>query len=151
MKRIAVISDTHNLLRPQVLERLAAADIILHAGDVSSPVTLEALQDLGKDLYLVRGNNDWALGPRIPPTLTVPIEGVTFFLVHNQRDVPPGLSGVDVVIYGHTHRYAQEERGGALWLNPGSCGPRRFHQEVTMAVIQVDHGRYEIERIDISQ
>ena len=95
MKRLAIISDTHNLLRPQVLERLAAADIILHAGDVSSPDTLEALQDLGKDLYLVRGNNDWALGPRIPPTLTVPIEGVTFFLVHNQRDVPPGLSGVE--------------------------------------------------------
>lgn len=92
-------------------------------------------------------------GPWVPasPTLTVPIEGVTFFLVHNQRDVPPGLSGVDVVVYGHTHRYAQEERGGALWLNPGSCGPRRFHQEVTMAVIQVDHGRYEIERIDLPQ
>ena len=67
MKRLAIISDTHNLLRPQVLERLAAADIILHAGDVSSPDTLEALRDLGKDLYLVRGNNDWALGPRIPP------------------------------------------------------------------------------------
>lgn len=151
MKHIAVISDTHNLLRPQVLERLAAADIILHAGDVSSPDTLEALQDLGKDLYLVQGNNDWALGPRVPPTLTVAIEGVVFFLVHNQRDVPPGLSGVDVVVYGHSHRYTLEERHGVLWLNPGSCGPRRFHQEVTMALMRVEHGGYEIERIDIPQ
>ena len=143
-------SDTHNLLRPQVLERLAAADIILHAGDVSSPDTLEALQDLGKDLYLVRGNNDWALGPRIPPTLTVSIEGVTFFLVHNQRDVRRDCPGWMWCLRPYPP-YAQEERGGALWLNPGSCGPRRFHQEVTMAVIQVDHGRYEIERIDLPQ
>ena len=66
MRRIAIISDTHNLLRPQVLERLADADVILHAGDVSSPDTLEALRDLGRDLYLVRGNNDWSLDPRIP-------------------------------------------------------------------------------------
>ena len=59
MKRLAIISDTHGLLRPQVLERLREADAILHAGDVSSPDVLEELQDLGKDLYLVRGNNDW--------------------------------------------------------------------------------------------
>ena len=98
MKRLAIISDTHNLLRPQVLERLAAADIILHAGDVSSPDTLEALRDLGKDLYLVRGNNDWALGPRIPPTLTVPNEGGTILQVHKNPDLPPGQSGGGVVV-----------------------------------------------------
>ena len=147
MKRLAVISDTHNLLRPQVLERLADADVILHAGDVSSPDTLEALRDLGRDLYLVRGNNDWSLDPRIPPTLTVSIEGVTFFLVHNQRDVPPGLSGVDVVVYGHSHRYAREERRGVLWLNPGSCGPRRFHQETTMAMAEARDGTLHVEKV----
>ena len=66
MKRLAIISDTHNLLRPQVLERLAAADIILHAGDVSSPDTLEALQDLGKDLYLVRATTTGPGSPHPP-------------------------------------------------------------------------------------
>ena len=151
MKRLAIISDTHGLLRPPVLERLREADAILHAGDVSSPDVLEELQDLGKDLYLVRGNNDWLWGSRLPHTLTFTIEGVTFFLVHDQRDVPRRLDGVDVVVYGHSHQYAQEERSGALWLNPGSCGPRRLRQDITMAVMTVDGGRYQAARIDIPE
>ena len=148
--KLAILSDTHGLLRPQVVEHLKTAGAILHGGDINKPAIVEQLQQHAP-LYIVRGNNDKEWAEDIPHDLTVTLEGITFFLVHNQRDVPPGLSGVDVVVYGHTHRYAQEERGGALWLNPGSCGPRRFHQEVTMAVIQVDHGRYEIERIDRPQ
>ena len=45
----------------------------------------------------------------------------------------------------------QEERDGILWLNPGSCGPRRFHQEITMIMAEVDHGKIQAEKIVLLQ
>ena len=60
-KRIGIISDTHNLLRPEVLEILKGCDCILHAGDVTKESLLDQIRFLG-NLYVVRGNNDkeWA-------------------------------------------------------------------------------------------
>jgi hypothetical protein len=54
-----------------------------------------------------------------------------------------------VVVYGHSHKYAQEDKGGVLWLNSGSCGPRRFHQEITMAMMEVEDGKCEVGKIVI--
>ena len=58
-------------------------------------------------------------------------------------------SGADVVVYGHSHRYAMEEREGVLWLNPGSCGRRRFDQEITFAMMTAEKGRYQVEKVII--
>ncbi|MEI3307057.1 MAG: metallophosphoesterase family protein [Dysosmobacter sp.] len=77
----------------------------------------------------------------IPHDLTVTLGGVTFFMVHNKKETPADLSGVDVVVFGHSHKYLQEEKDGVLWLNPGSCGPRRFHQEITMMMAEVAGGK----------
>ena len=54
-----------------------------------------------------------------------------------------------MVIYGHSHKYACEKRDGVLWLNPGSCGRRRFDQEITFAVMTVDNGRTQAEKVVI--
>ena len=70
-------------------------------------------------------------------------------MVHNQKEIPAELSGADVVVFGHSHKYVQEERNGLLWLNPGSCGPRRFHPEITMMTAQVSHGQIQVEKIVI--
>ena len=70
-------------------------------------------------------------------------------MVHNKKEVPVDLSGVDVVVFGHSHKYAQEEKSGVLWLNPGSCGPRRFHQEITMMMAEIEGGTIQVEKIDI--
>lgn len=150
MRRIAVLSDTHGLLRPEVVRCLKTADTILHAGDFHTPAILDALQSFGKDLYAVRGNNDWSWGASLPRTRILTIDGLTLFLVHNIRDVPSALSGVDVVVYGHSHQYAQEERSGILWLNPGSCGPQRFRKEVTMAMMTLADGRPAVEKVLLS-
>lgn len=63
--------------------------------------------------------------------------------------MPEKLDGVQAVIYGHSHRYAQEEREGRLWLNPGSCGKRRFGLEITMAFLYMEEGKFRAERVDI--
>lgn len=146
--RLAILSDTHGLLRSQVLEHLKTADAILHGGDINKQSIVDQLRQYAP-LYVVRGNNDKEWAADIPHDLTVTLEGMTFFMVHNKKEVPADPSGVDVVVFGHSHKYAQEEKGGRLWLNPGSCGPRRFHQEITMMMAQVENGQIQVEKISI--
>ena len=145
---IAILSDTHGLLRPKVVEYLKTADAILHAGDINRPEIVDQLRQYAP-LYIVRGNNDkeWAEG--IPHTLTVTLGGVSFYMVHNKKEVPTDLPGIGAVVFGHSHKYLQEEKGGLLWLNPGSCGPRRFHQEITMMMAEVENGTLRVEKITI--
>ena len=146
--KLAILSDTHGLLRPQVEEHLKTADAILHGGDINKPAIVEQLQQYAP-LYIVRGNNDKEWAEDIPHDLTVTLEGITFFMVHNKKEVPADLSGVDVVVFGHSHKYVQEEKDGVLWLNPGSCGPRRFHQEITMMMVKIEDGTIQVEKIEI--
>lgn len=146
--KIAILSDTHGLLRPEVVEQLKNADAILHGGDINKQSIMDELRQYAP-LYVVRGNNDKEWAEEIPHDLTVTLEGVTFYMVHNKKEVPADLSGVDVVVFGHSHKYVEEEKDGVWWLNPGSCGPRRFHQEITMMMAEVTDGQIRVEKIDI--
>lgn len=148
MKRVIVLSDTHGLLRPEVLAYLTQADEVIHGGDINTQAIVDKLSEYAP-LHIVRGNNDKDWAEDLPHSLTFTIEGVRFFLVHNKKAVPPDLSGVNVVIYGHSHKYACEERDDVLWLNPGSCGRRRFDQEITFAVMALDNGHVQVEKVVI--
>lgn len=146
--KIAILSDTHGLLRPQVVEHLKTADAILHAGDINNQSIVDEMARYAP-VYLVRGNNDKQWAEAIPHDLTVTLGGVSFYMVHNKKEVPEDLSGVDVVVFGHSHKYVQEEKDGRLWLNPGSCGPRRFHQEITIMMAELTDGTIRVEKIMI--
>ncbi len=146
--KLAILSDTHGLLRPEVTEQLKNVDAILHGGDINKQSIVDALEQYAP-LYVVRGNNDKEWAQHIPHNRTVALGGLVFFLVHNQKDVPADLSGVDVVVFGHSHKYSQTEKGGVLWLNPGSCGPRRFHQEITMMTAEIADGTLRVEKVVI--
>ena len=74
---------------------------------------------------------------------------MNFYMVHNRREAATDLSGIDAVVFGHSHRYLQEEKDGILWLNPGSCGPRLLTQEVTMMMAQVGDGAIRVEKINL--
>lgn len=145
--RVAVISDTHGLLRPQVLEELERCACIIHAGDFDREDVLRELEEIAP-VYAVRGNNDW-WGRDLPRTLTFELEGVRFTMAHNRNDVSWRLTGVQVVVFGHSHQYCEERLGGRLWLNPGSCGYPRFRKELTMAALELENGRFRVERIPI--
>ena len=146
--KLAILSDTHGLLRPEVVEYLKTADAILHAGDINRQEIVDQLRQYAP-LYIVRGNNDKEWAEHIPHHLTVTVGGVSFYMVHNKKEVPADLPGIDAVVFGHSHKYLQEEQDGLLWLNPGSCGPRRFHQEITMMMAEVDSGALRVEKITI--
>ena len=147
--KLAILSDTHGLLRPEVVEHLKNADAILHGGDINKQAIVDELRQYAP-LYIVRGNNDWGWAEDIPHDLTVTLDGVTFCMVHNRKELPLNLAGVDVVVFGHSHKYVEEEKEGILWLNPGSCGPRRFHQEITMMMAELTDGKIHVEKITIS-
>lgn len=140
MVRIGLLSDTHGLLRPEARDFLRGSDHILHAGDIGSPEVLEALRLLAP-VTAVRGNCDpgaWA--GALPAALTVPLAGLLIHVLHDlgQLAIDPARAGVRVVLSGHSHRPLAEERGGVLYVNPGSCGPRRFRLPVAAGELIVD-------------
>ena len=147
-KQIAVLSDTHGLLRSEVLEKIVGCDVIIHGGDINRQKILEQLEKIAP-VYVVRGNNDKEWAGNIPETLTFQIEGCRFFMVHNKKFVPEGLTDIDVVIFGHSHKYFEKYVDGRLWLNPGSCGKRRFDQEITFALMMVDGKNVSVEKVTI--
>ena len=145
--RIAVISDTHSMLRPEVVEVIKTCDAVLHGGDISGPETLDKIRRAcgnsasymvggAGNFYVVRGNNDRDWAADIPYELEVQLYGRKFYMTHKKKDIPADVDA-DVVIYGHSHKYAQTYVDGTLYLNPGSCGPRRFNQPITMAVLTI--------------
>lgn len=156
--KIAVISDTHNLLREEVKDICKECDMILHAGDICSPAVFDALEALGKPLLIVRGNNDGKLAAvrEIPKMVDVSLPetgGLKVFMVHDRRDIPSdilaGEGGYDVVVFGHSHKYETFSVGETLFLNPGSCGPVRFRLPVTMAVLEAFEGNLQMQKIDL--
>ena len=86
-KRIGVHSDTHGLLRPEVVEDITGCDAIIHGGDINKPEIIDRLKEIAP-VYVGRGNNDKAWAERIPATLTFQIEDCRFFLVHKKRKSP---------------------------------------------------------------
>ena len=140
--RVGVLSDTHGLLRPRVLELLAGCDRILHAGDVGSPEILDRLREIAP-LAAVRGNTDGGeVAAELPETLAGDLAGLPFRMIHQREDADPDWTRrVRLLVYGHTHRPELEWRGSCLLLNPGACGQRRFHLPLTLAILTVADNR----------
>jgi putative phosphoesterase len=138
--RIGLISDTHNLVRPEALHYLDGCDAIIHAGDICNPDVLDTLARIAP-LTGVRGNNDtgdWAAS--LPTHARLSVQQVTILVVHDiaELDCVPQDEGIRVVVSGHSHKPSITERDGVLYINPGSAGPRRFKLPVCAGTLMVD-------------
>jgi|SRR6476660_3166067 uncharacterized protein len=132
---IGVISDTHGLLRPEALMALKGSALIIHAGDVGSPLILEQLRGIGP-VVAVRGNIDrepWAA--ELPPSRLLMANGHKIFVLHDLSHFAADSAPADLaaVVFGHSHKPTIGERNGIIYLNPGSAGPRRFRLPITLA------------------
>ena len=139
---IGVISETHGLLRPVAIAALRGVDHIIHAGDVGTSEVLDRILAIAP-VTAVRGNVDkdsWAR--RLPETEVVELGGASVYVLHDlgTLDLKPEAAGFGVVISGHSHVPKQELRGGVLYFNPGSAGPRRFKLPVTVGKLRVERG-----------
>jgi len=149
---VGVISDTHipkvgKSLPAEVLERLKGVDLILHAGDL---VCLDALAQLEEiaPVEAVCGNMDWPeVRGRLPESRVLELEGLRVGITHGsgaplgiEKRVLRQFEGVDVVVFGHTHKALVEERGGVLLLNPGSPNDTRFHPRRSLILLRIEGG-----------
>ena len=150
--RIAILSDTHGLLRPEIKEVLKTCEVILHGGDINSQKILDELKEIAP-VYVVRGNNDKEWAEYLDKELAITLFGLRIDMVHNKKHRKSNLSELDLLIYGHSHKYEEKIVDGVHFLNPGSCGPRRFRQPVTMAVLEVDGETkdWRIQKIDLTE
>jgi putative phosphoesterase len=150
--RIGLISDTHGLLRPEALDFLAGADLIVHDGDIGGPDILERLAAIAP-LTVVRGNNDTAPWTHtLPETARVDAGAVALYAIHDLKllAIDPRAAGVRVVVSGHSHRPACCERDGVLYVNPGSAGRRRFSLPISAAELFIDGAAVEARLVTLA-
>jgi len=151
---LAVVSDTHGLLRPELLHELQARgpfQHILHAGDVGSPEILDALREIAP-VTAIRGNIDReGLCAKLPATEALEFGGCLIYMLHalDDLDLNPRAAQISVVISGHSHKPEIFHRDGVMYLNPGSAGPRRFQLPISFAVLSVDDGNADAEIIEL--
>lgn len=152
--KIGIISDTHDLLRREVIAALQGCEYILHGGDVSGRGILDRLESIAP-VRAVRGNNDRDWAEPLPVFLDFELAGLRICMAHQKKHLPRDLGRYDLAVYGHTHQYVSEwldrpgSAGRTLLLNPGSCGPRRFHQPITLAILTAAADGFTAERIEI--
>ncbi len=151
MTFIGLISDTHGLLRPEALTALKGASLILHAGDIGDHGILQTLGDIAP-VTAVRGNCDAGVWTEeLRDTEVVESDGATIYILHDLSalELNPGAAGFRVVMSGHTHKPAVEERTGVLFVNPGSAGPRRFSLPVSIAHLNLKDGIARCEIVEL--
>ena len=161
--RLAIISDTHlprgsRAIPAACVERLRAADAILHAGDFIDGDVLNELATLGPDFYGVHGNVDRPhVVAALPERRIVELDGVRIGMIHNAGPAAGRLArmrtafpGCDAVVFGHSHIPLHETGDGFQIFNPGSPTDRRRQPRHTMgeAVVGGD-GRLTFTLIDL--
>ncbi len=148
--RVGILSDTHNKLTRDVIDGLQGCDYILHAGDVCRSEILDEIRNIGR-LYVVKGNNDRSIDLPLSKVQKLTIEKVRILMVHNRLDAAGHLSDVDLVIFGHTHRFSTEEIDGRLWLNPGSVTRPRGGGRASYCIMEIEGSTWHLTKIELNQ
>lgn len=150
--KIGVVSDTHGLLRPEVVPALAGVERILHLGDVGKASILDELNKIAP-VTAVRGNVDReGRCGELPETEVVLIADRYVYMLHdlNTLHLDPAAGKFAAVLFGHSHIPNFYRRKGVLYFNPGSCGPRRFDLPVSVGLLTVsDDGEFEAEIVKL--
>jgi putative phosphoesterase len=134
---IGILSDTHGLLRQEVIDGLKGVDMIIHAGDIDDQSVIEKLNDLSSSLTVVRGNADKEWAEHLPQEAWLEILGNKIFVIHNKGKISCDVGDADIIIYGHSHKYSLVDKEGQIWFNPGCCGKRKKDQEVSFAILEI--------------
>jgi len=161
--RVAIVSDTHGHVCPNVLKVVETCDMAVHAGDIGSSRVLDVLQAAAGSVHAVRGNNDvpglWAneeldvlkLLPRVVQ-LQLPGGALAVEHGHNHGHMSPDLGELRaawpdarVIVYGHTHRLLVDRDDEPWVLNPGAAGRIRNHGGPSCLVLNAAAGAWRIE------
>ena len=154
--KIGIISDTHGLLRPQVFDLFEGVEHILHAGDVGRDGILAELEAIAP-VTAVWGNVDGReLRGRVPEVARLELGGVVIAMLHGMQLGSPtpekaaaAHPDAGLVVFGHSHRPLVRQVGSVLAVNPGSAGPRRFKDPVTVALAELENGSVRARLVEL--
>lgn len=151
MQLIGVISDTHGMLRSQVKEIFKDCDLIIHAGDIGNIDILNELKKISR-VIAIKGNVDRSdLTDNLNYTEQVEFISNRIYIIHDlsKLSIDPKAKGIDIVIYGHSHKAEIKKINNILYFNPGSAGPRRFKLPITAGLLKVAENKIEPEIIEL--
>ena len=147
--KIVVMSDSHgrsaNLEKVLMMEK--GADMFLHCGDLCTDSRMYP------DVFFVKGNCDW--DPDLPMYRVIDCGKIRILMIHGDKvwDVKRDLAELarekncKICVFGHIHRYYDNEYRGVRLLNPGSLAYNRDENDLGYIVIEIDkEGLYSVKR-----
>lgn len=137
---IGIISDTHGLLREEVIQNLKGCDLIIHAGDIGKYEVIDRLRKIAP-LEVVLGNCDRNIEEKsISTESIVQIGDLKLYIIHDisKLNIDLQQEKISFVVYGHSHKRNIYTENGIIYINPGSVGPKRFKLPTTMAKLYID-------------
>jgi putative phosphoesterase len=160
---VGIISDTHlprgaRRIPDVCIERLRAADLIVHAGDFTAPEVLEELEALGPPVVAVHGNVDAPeLRERLPEARVVEAAGARIAILHDAGPARGRLERMRLrfpeagaVVFGHSHIPLHESDGDGFQIfNPGSPTDRRRQARHTMGLARIEGGEVLFELLEL--
>ena len=153
MTRIVVISDTHvrsvDALPLELLKIVAEADVVVHCGDYTGIAVLRELERLSKRFIGVYGNIDpREIREALPEKVVFEAEGKKIGVIHPpwggppwgiEEDIAREFSGVDIILFGHTHDLCHKTIDNVVFLNPGQAYPS-FGTPASVAILTIEEG-----------
>ena len=162
MMRIGLITDTHlpgqirdlGELGALPQEFLSSVDLIMHGGDLTSPIVLDWCEQFAP-VICSTGNNDPIPDPRMKEVQILETEGWTIGMIHSlegqfrpikdlQKLFP---KPVNIMISGHTHQERLEYREGVVLINSGSITFPQ-HKEVrlgTVGILEIESQKLKVD------
>jgi len=162
--KIVIISDTHiperaEALPARIVDEIKTADAVIHAGDLTSSEFHEQLKSISKMLYAVRGNMDgYVVGQILPEKIFFNLASKNIGVMHG-NGAPAGLENLtynvfkddkpDIIIFGHSHRALEKQKGNVLMLNPGSCTDHLFTNKRSFMILTINQGECKVEIVEL--
>ncbi len=148
--KIALISDTHGVFRPEWKNTFRKCDMVIHAGDFTSERIYDSFNELGVPFYCVRGNCDYGkeFAEYLHDFIAVPAAGRLIYVAHCRYDIPGDITDADFIVTGHTHYHEHYDQFGKIFINPGSAGNDRGDGKHFALLTLNDDGSYAVEFVD---
>lgn len=162
-KTVAILSDTHGYLNPQVANVVRSCDFAVHAGDICGKKVLDALKPRTGKVIAVRGNNDhpylWSSEESdtvasLEKVATLKLPGGELLVEHGDRwghhrpsheKLRKAHPHVRLIVYGHSHKLIIDQDEMPWVVNPGAAGKTRTHGGASCLVLTVHPDCWELE------
>lgn len=160
---VAIISDTHAYLHPEIESLIRQCDVAIHAGDICNADILQAIQPKTGRLVVVTGNNDHARGwpehqadivNNIPTVASLDLPGGLVKIEHGHvydmhcpehEDLRNAHPEARLVVYGHTHRKVIDDFRMPWVVNPGAAGATRTRGGASCLVLTASESLWKLD------